>query len=149
MANAELKLVDSLTCLNFPLAVRLGCTPRILLVEDEKFLRNVIQRVLSDAGYDVIVARDARQAIGHFSLRDGKFDLLITDVILPGRNGARLAAELVKRKPELKAVLISGYPERVVRDCQRGAGKSVFYLPKPFTTEILTRKVREVLNNGV
>jgi two-component system, cell cycle sensor histidine kinase and response regulator CckA len=108
MANAELSVIDSPTCLSFPPAVRLGGTPRILLVEDEEFLRNVIQRVLSDAGYDVIVARDARQAARHFSLWDGKFDLLITDVILPGRNGARLAADLVQQKPELKTVLISG-----------------------------------------
>jgi two-component system cell cycle sensor histidine kinase/response regulator CckA len=146
MANTELSLA---TCLNFPLAVPLSGAARILLVEDERFLRNVIQHVLTDAGYEVIVAKDAGEAERHFTLSAGRIDLLITDVVLPGRNGARLAADLAKLRPKLKSVLISGYPERVVRDCQRGAVKKMVYLAKPFTAEILTRKVREVLKRDI
>ncbi len=146
MANAELSLP---TTSSFPLAVPLAGAARILLVEDEKFLRNVIQHVLADAGYEVVVAKDASEAERHFTLSAGTIDLLITDVVLPGRNGARLAAELSKLRPKLKTVLISGYPERVVRDCQRGAVKKTVYLAKPFTAEVLTRKVREVLNDNI
>jgi two-component system cell cycle sensor histidine kinase/response regulator CckA len=119
----------------------------ILLVEDEQFLRTVIQRVLSDAGYEVITASDAREALDQFCSCKGQVDLLIADVILPGRNGARLAAELMQKRPGLRTVMISGYPERLVRNCQRHAAANVFYLPKPFTTEVLTRKVHDVLSS--
>lgn len=146
MANTELRLP---TCLDFPLAIPFSGVARILLVEDENFLRNVIQHVLSDAGYEVLVARDASEAERNFSLFGGSIDLLITDVVLPGRNGARLAADLTKLRPKLKTVLISGYPERVVRHCRPERGRKLFYLAKPFTAEILTRKVHEVLNRDL
>ena len=119
----------------------------ILLVEDEHFLRTVIQRVLSDAGYEVITASDAQEALDQFCACRGEVDLLIADVILPKGNGVRLAADLMRERPDLKTVVISGYPERVVRNCERRAAANVFYLPKPFTTEVLTRKVHEALSS--
>src|SRR6185369_11938532 len=122
---------------------------RILLVEDEQFLRRVIRRVLSDAGYEVIAATNAREALDQFSSCNGHIDLLIADVILPGWNGVRLAAELMQQKPSIKTVMISGYPERVVRNCQKEASSTVFYLSKPFTTEILTRKVHDVMSSDL
>lgn len=146
MANAEINVP---ACLSFPLAIPLSAVARILLVEDEKFLRNVIEHVLTEAGYEVIVARDAAEAVRHFSLFCGNIDLLLTDVVLPGRNGARLAADLVKLRSNLKVVLISGYPERILHDSQRGKEKNLFYLAKPFSAEILTRKVHEVLKRDL
>ena len=119
----------------------------ILLVEDEEFLRTVVHRVLSDAGYEVITASDAQEALDQFCSCKGQVHLLIADVILPGRNGARLAADLMRRSPGLRTVMISGYPERVVRNCQRSAAGNVLYLPKPFTTETLIRKVHEALSS--
>ena|SRR5438105_4455907 len=146
--SAELSFINSPAASKFLLDVQPVSRARILLVEDEKFLRDVIRRVLLDKGYEVFTSRDASEALRQFWGLDGKIDLLITDVILPGRNGARLAAELSKKKPALKIVLISGYPERMVRHCQRHTTPTLFYLPKPFTTEVLTGKIHEVLNHG-
>jgi len=105
--------------------------------------------VLSDAGYEVIAATNAREALDQFSSCNGQIDLLIADVILPGWNGVRLAAELMQQKPSLKTVMISGYPERVVRNCHKEASSTVFYLSKPFTTEILTQKVHDVMSSDL
>ncbi|HZQ67146.1 MAG TPA: response regulator [Terriglobales bacterium] len=140
MLNAELSRISSAE--HCTLVLPKG---RILLVEDEQFLRTVIQRVLCDQGYEVITAKDAAAALRGFRQVQGNVDLLITDVILPGRNGAWLAAKLMRKRPGLKTVLISGYPEGIARSRQRSAIASIYYLPKPFTTEVLTEKVREVL----
>ncbi len=145
MASAGVQLGRAQESSGIPLEVRLNAGIRILLVEDETFLRTVIGRVLSDAGYEVITAKDAREAFHQFGVAEGNVDLLITDVILPGRNGHRLAAQLLAQRPALKTLLISGYPERVVQSCQLNSSLGFCYLPKPFSSDVLTRKVRDLL----
>ena len=122
-----------------------GHLTRILLVEDEIFLRKVIHRVLCDAGYDVIAAKDAGEALHTFLSLDGEIDLLITDVVLPGPDGSRLATMLTAQRPALKTMLMSGFPERARRTLRSQQSNAFFYLPKPFSSEVLTRKVQEVL----
>lgn len=147
MASADVSRPNLAECSAVPTNANNHVT--ILLVEDEQFLRTVIQRVLSDAAYEVITASDAREASDQFCSCKGQVDLLIADVILPGRNGVRLATELMQKRPGLKTVMISGYPERVVRNCQGSAAVNVSYLSKPFTTEVLIRKVYEVLSGDL
>src|SRR5579871_4247667 len=83
----------------------------ILVVEDEDFVREVTCEVLISAGYRVLQARTATEAARLFSREAKGADLLLTDVVLPGRNGQVLARELTGSHPGLKTIFISGYPE--------------------------------------
>src|SRR5215467_12185866 len=73
----------------------------ILLVEDERFVREVMGQVLRAAGYRVVVSENATQARRAFRLHGGEIQLLITDVIMPGENGRKLASGLRARKYQL------------------------------------------------
>jgi len=116
----------------------------ILLVEDETFLREVTGEILESAGYRVLKTRNAAEALSVFSECKAIVRLLLTDVVLPGQNGRDLANDLRSVSPKLKIIFISGYPENVVT--RHGIqGDGMFYLPKPFSLQSLTRKVRQVL----
>ncbi len=115
----------------------------ILLVEDEGMVREVTHQVLGAAGFRVIEARTASQATQAFREERGKPDLLITDVVLPDRNGHELWEELAGQCADLRTIFISGYPENVVTRNQPNGG--TLYLAKPFSRESLLRAVRQAL----
>jgi len=116
----------------------------ILLVEDEAFLREVTCEILESAGYRVLKTRDAAEATTAFRRYKAIVKLLLTDVVLPGQNGRDLANDLRSVCPKLRIIFISGYPENVVT-CHGIEEEGMFYLPKPFSLQSLTRKVGEVL----
>ncbi len=116
----------------------------ILLVEDENFVREVTAEVLRFAGYQVLKARTAVEAAAAFHACRENVQLLLTDVVLPGRNGRALANDLRAARPGLKTIFISGYPENEVTK-HRLEEPGLFYLPKPFSVESLVKKVRQVL----
>ena len=114
----------------------------ILLVEDETFVRNVTREILQAAGYRVLTAGDgvaAKRMYDEFGL---EVDLLLTDMILPGENGAELAARLRRHNPELRVLFVTGYADRIA--LLKHAGEE--YLLKPFCSEALLRKVGELMN---
>jgi two-component system, cell cycle sensor histidine kinase and response regulator CckA len=116
----------------------------ILLVEDETFLRQVTCEILESAGYRVLQSRNAAEAISTFQEYKTIVRLLLTDVVLPGQNGRDLANDLRIVCPNLRIIFISGYPENAVTE--HGIQEDgMFYLPKPFSLQALTRKVRQVL----
>lgn len=116
----------------------------ILLVEDEAFLREVTCEILESAGYRVLKTRSASEAIDAFREYKTIVRLLLTDVVLPGQNGRDLAIDLRSVCPTLRIIFISGYPENAVT--RQGIQEDgMFYLPKPFSLQSLTRKVRQVL----
>src|ERR1041384_8065521 len=88
----------------------------ILLVEDENFVREVTAEILIAAGYNVLKARSAVEAVREFKQHKGEVALLLVDVVLPGKNGRDMAKELMKEEPKLKTVFISGYLRRKVDD---------------------------------
>jgi CheY-like chemotaxis protein len=111
---------------------------------DEAFVRNVAYEILCSAGYRVLPARNAAEAIQAFRGRAGGVQLLLTDVVLPDRNGCDLALELVTMGSGVKTIFISGYPENsITRKGLQHPGWS--YLPKPFSAVSLLQKVKEVL----
>jgi PAS domain S-box-containing protein len=116
-------------------------TGTILLVEDEPVVRGMAQRVLESAGYRVVAAADAEEAERHFA--SNGIDLLLTDVLMPGRSGPELSESLRKRKPDLPVIFMSGY---VKDERRRGQVKDAPFLSKPFTPSTLTAKVREILD---
>ena len=115
----------------------------ILLVEDEPLVRKVTCEVLQSAGYSVLKAKNSAEAIRTFLQHGEEIDLLLTDVVMPGRSGRELARELRAICSDLKTILTSGYPDSVEGDRSREAG--VFYLPKPYAVQSLIAKVREAL----
>ena len=119
-------------------------TETILLVEDEKPVRDTLHINLRALGYHVLVAAAPEEALrlaGQFS---GEIHLLITDVIMPGMNGDVLAQRLSEHHPALKNLFISGFSADVL--AQRNILKpNTPFLSKPFTRDKLASKVREVL----
>jgi len=115
----------------------------ILLVEDERFVREVMCQVLRAAGYRVVMSENAVQARRAFRLHGGAIQLLITDVIMPGENGRKLASSLRTRKRQLRTLFISGYPESEADEDRRGTCD--FYLPKPFSAQSLSENVDRIL----
>jgi len=130
-----------------PPAVEAGpraASATLLLVEDEQTVREVVQHVLESEGYTVLVASSAERAEALFEEHLDRVDLLLTDVVMPGRNGLDLFASLRARRPSLRVLYMSGYTDGAVLQ-QEGLDGNVPFLQKPFTPDRLLRKVREVL----
>lgn len=116
----------------------------ILLVEDEAAVRSYAKFALEDLGYEVIEAADGPMAIDIAEKRGWEVDLLLTDVVMPGMDGRRLAEELTARFPRLKVLFVSGYTDdAAVRD--EIFDERVAFLQKPYSPTALAAKVREVL----
>jgi CheY-like chemotaxis protein len=128
-----------------PEEIPLKGTETILLVEDEEQLLDLAKSSLEVYGYTVHTAKSPGDAIVLCERSAKKFDLLITDVVMPGMNGKELSERLHSVKPGMKVIFMSGYTADVV--AHRGIlDERVDFLQKPFTPLMLARKVREVLN---
>ena len=114
----------------------------VLFVEDESFLREMAGGVMESAGHRVLKARDAAEAMDLFRRYHEIVDVLLTDVVLPGKNGQELAREMRTLEPELKVMFISGYAENAIARQQLGEG--TLYLPKPFSADSLLKKIEQV-----
>jgi len=90
---------------------RTGRGERILLVEDEDAVRDFAIRALSASGYEVIATASAEEALEQFRQKNGRFDLIFSDVVLPGKSGVTLAEELLALDPKLDILLSSGYSD--------------------------------------
>ncbi len=112
----------------------------ILLAEDEAALRELTEEVLTEAGYHVLTAEDVTRALEVAAAHPGPIDLLLSDVVMPGGDGAQLAARLRGSRPGVRVLFISGYPEEVVSQ-QGRLEPGVSLLPKPFTSTDLLRRV--------
>jgi two-component system cell cycle sensor histidine kinase/response regulator CckA len=118
----------------------------VLVVEDEPAVRALVTRVLTNEGYVIFAASDAAQALVFLEDKDRLIDLLLTDVVLPrGLQGDGLAQEASALRARLPVLFMSGHPRESLMHA-RGLHAGVNYLPKPFTPDSLSRKVREVLN---
>jgi two-component system, cell cycle sensor histidine kinase and response regulator CckA len=116
----------------------------VVLVEDDKQVRELAQRVLEAHGYTVRPAADPMQAMRLLESDAAPVDLLVTDVIMPGMNGRELAERLSLRYSGLKVLYVSGYTDDVIVRhgiLEPGTG----FLQKPFSPDALVRKVSEVL----
>jgi len=119
-------------------------TGTILFVEDERFVREVTGEVLRSAGYRVLTAKNAAEAVCVYNARRSDVDLLLTDVVLPGETGRALAGRLRRENPGLKVLLVTGYAEEMALL----EAKQEECLAKPFSTEVLLRRVRQLLDRS-
>jgi signal transduction histidine kinase len=117
----------------------------ILVVEDDAQVLELVARVLRDHGYTVSTAPDPAAAEAFVRSHAGELDLLLTDVVLPGVDGRRLSESLVRLRPNLATLYMSGHSDDIV--ARHGALEpGLVLLSKPFTPDVLLDKVREVLH---
>jgi CheY-like chemotaxis protein len=115
----------------------------VLLVEDEPFVRDVTCRTLESAGFEVLPAADAPEAMKLYERRRGKIDLLMTDTTLPGRSGRQLSEDLRSASADIPVLLTSGYIEN---DCfQQAREPRTYFLPKPYTRTELVAVMGKIL----
>jgi CheY-like chemotaxis protein len=126
-------------------AAKRGGTETILVVEDEATVGQLAARGLRAAGYTVISADNAHDAITLLARHDGHVDLMLTDLVMPGMSGRALAEHLASRRPTTKVLYTSGYTDDPL--LRLGVlEESAQFIAKPYTLTELTRKVREVLD---
>ena len=125
--------------------LRPGGRETVLFVEDEVALRDLMHRVLAKGGYTVLAAGDGVEALAIAEAHPGPIDLVVTDVIMPRMSGPDLAVRLRARDPGIRLLYVSGYTADQLRS-QTDLGADATLLPKPFTSDGLLRKVREILD---
>lgn len=122
-----------------------GGAETILLVEDEATLRRLLASLLQAKGYTVLSAGGGEEALTLAKDWKGPIHLLLTDMVMPGMSGRELASRLTSLYQDLKVLYISGYTHETIADHGIAAGTAAF-LEKPLSSGVLTRKVREVLD---
>jgi PAS domain S-box-containing protein len=122
-----------------------GGTETILLVDDADTLRPVLSRALADRGYTVLEASHPEHALRVSSEHKGPIDLLVTDLVMPQMPGTALADELLATRPEMRVLFTSGFAESIAVVAGKLRDGAAF-LAKPFTPDVLARKVRAALD---
>jgi PAS domain S-box-containing protein len=128
-----------------PAAPVIGGGETILLVEDERALREVARRVLVGAGYEVIAAADGPAALDAVAGREREIDLLLTDMVMPGMLGPALAEQLRARHPAVRILYVSGFIESVLGQATPVGARQL--IEKPFTAPALLEQVSLALGS--
>jgi DNA-binding NtrC family response regulator len=111
----------------------------VLVADDDMNLRAFIKAVLERAGCRVIEACDGEEAVDIFLLNSSQVDLLVLDVIMPRKTGKDAYDEILKLKPNIKAIFISGYDDAAI-------SKQADFIPKPFTSQALLSHMDRMFN---
>jgi len=119
----------------------------ILLVEDEPAVRNLAKRVLESRGYTVLEAGSGEDAIRLATDLSGPIHLMLSDVVVPDMHGSAIARHLHNGRPEVKLLFMSGYTDEDVK-LQGIVEAGAPFIEKPFTPDLLARRVREVLDTA-
>ncbi|HEY3380728.1 MAG TPA: ATP-binding protein [Vicinamibacterales bacterium] len=117
----------------------------VLLAEDERGLRRLIKSCLERDGFVVLEAADGRAALDMAARHDGRIDVLLTDVVMPGLNGRELAIRLLPERPEMRVLFISGYAPDTLGDLKVADADPVL-LQKPFAMRDLVEVVRQLVS---
>jgi DNA-binding response OmpR family regulator len=120
----------------------------VLIVDDADLVRRTANRMLTKGGYRVLEAADGDEALSVLSTRGVKVDLVLLDVVLPGKDGVALYADICARWPEMPIVFISAYSAEILVTYGQ-EDLSVPFLAKPFTYEQITSKVRAVIEQRI
>ncbi|HEY5375464.1 MAG TPA: response regulator, partial [Polyangiaceae bacterium] len=124
-------------------ALPVGCVISVLLVEDEEMVRAVARRVLERHGMRVVEAENPQKGLAIFRARPDDFDVVVSDVVMPGMSGPAMVEELLPLKPGLKVLYMSGYTNNALVH-QAVAERGFVFLAKPFVPSELVRKVQEL-----
>jgi signal transduction histidine kinase/CheY-like chemotaxis protein len=133
------------TTVHLPVARKQGTT--VLLVEDEAMVRKLAGEVLRRSGFQVEEATQGREALDRFAEQPDRYDLVLTDVVMPIMGGRELAEEISKLSPGTKILFMSGYTDDIeLHDEARK--RRIPLIPKPFSAAALAAKVKEMLGAG-
>ena len=129
-----------------PVSSERGRAETILIVEDDDGVRQYASEILRDLNYQIIEAKDSATALRLLDA-DKKFDLLLTDVVLPGKNGRELATEVERRRPGTKVIFMTGYSRNaIVHHGRLDPGTAL--IQKPLIERVLAQKIRQILDSG-
>jgi CheY-like chemotaxis protein len=139
-------VMDGETVAAAPSPIRLPArgTGSVLLVEDEPSVRDMTTRILERAGYIVTPFEDGRAAISEVERRLVPFDVLVTDVIMPGMSGIELASWMLDRKPETGVVLLSGFTAETL-DLERLLARGAKFVSKSVATGEMLQAIRDAI----
>lgn len=116
----------------------------ILLVDDDESMLLFIEKALKNAGYDVSIAHNAVEALDILNESDqGNFDLLLTDIVMPGMDGIELSRKAVKKDPALKVMFMTGFSAITMN--QKDVKDNVELVSKPFHLNDLIAQIRAAL----
>jgi two-component system, cell cycle sensor histidine kinase and response regulator CckA len=115
----------------------------ILLVEDDLEIATLYQLILEARGYRVINAVDGEDGISKFIENKDQIQLVVTDVLMPKKNGNELYEEIKRMKSSIKVIFTSAHSNEITKELKRG---SLAYLQKPYSPENLLEKIRELLD---
>ena len=124
-----------------------GGSEKVLLVDDEDAIIAMERQVLERLGYDVTPCPGSMEALETFRAGADQFDLVITDMAMPNLSGDKLAAELIRIRPDIPILLCTGFSETLTEDRIESLGIKGLIL-KPVIMKDLALKIREVLGTG-
>jgi len=114
----------------------------MLLVDDEQSVRAIVLKILRRASYNVLEAESGEAALKIADQHQGKIDLVITDMFMPGLRGPEVVERLAPKRPGLRALFMSGYADQ---DARTGVPAGANFLNKPFSGQELAKAVEAVL----
>jgi len=125
--------------------MNIGGRPRILVVDDEEVIRELLSEILMDEGYEVDTAKEGNEAME--KIKRLPFELVITDIRMPGLNGMEILRETKKKNPSIEVIIITGYgtPEIEAEAIAQGASG---YINKPININQIRNMVAEVFKKG-
>lgn len=118
----------------------------VLVVEDDESVRGIAVGILKHYGYQVLQAANGGDALAMQNRFEGRIDLVISDLMMPGMSGTELVQHLQCANPQLKVLYVSGYAGESIRK-EEFLSTGARFVPKPYTPETLLRVVRELLSN--
>ena len=117
----------------------------ILVVDDEPFIREIIQVTLEKNGYTVLLAENGEKALWICNAHQGEIDILMADIKMEKMDGIQLAKHMKATRPSLRVVFISGFEERAMLAEYGSLPEGVVYLRKPFSLKTVEDTIRKVL----
>jgi CheY-like chemotaxis protein len=124
---------------------RSRCAEAIFVVDDDPLIRKLVVHALERQGYIVYGFASGHAALEVMTQQVVKFDLLLTDMVMPEMNGKQLAEKMRANRPTLRVLFTSGYSDTEIADSGALQAKTAF-LAKPYSTSVLMQKVREILD---
>ena len=124
------------------MTVALGTPETILLVEDDVIVRRVVRAILKNGGFKVLEAGSAAEALQIDFDHSGEIHLLLSDVMMQGKSGPELAKQIKTRRPEMRIILMSGFPDGAILLLNYGW----HFIQKPFLPKMLLSRVHHVLH---
>ncbi len=123
-------------------------TEKVLVVDDEERSVSIMKLVLERLGYNVTAMTSSLKALDLFKEDPHRYDLLLTDLIMPQLDGDKLVSEIIEIRPDMPVIITSGFTDTIVKDNFKQISNKAF-IPKPFQPQELAKTVRQVLDRTV